>query len=193
MFLRPLGTDLDRFALQIVGLDRFTPGTHDGAPVAVALSVEVGMQSCLAEAQDDAGKKSSSLQLRSQPMQKFEPLPQSPEDAVLSSGKSPWQDSAGVPHSERVSGSVSAPVPLFTTEAVYTIEARSARISGKCLVTLIVDRQGMPKSIRMLKTLDPGLDQNAMDAVGRYRFKPAMRNGEPVPVMITVEVNFQLY
>jgi hypothetical protein len=40
---------------------------------------------------------------------------------------------------------------------------------------------------------DPGLDQNAIEAIGRYRFKPAMKNGvEPVPVMITVAVNFHL-
>jgi outer membrane biosynthesis protein TonB len=51
----------------------------------------------------------------------------------------------------------------------------------------------MPQEIKIVKTLDPGLDQNAMDAVDRYRFKPAMRNGEPVPVMLTVEVAFRVY
>jgi TonB family protein len=44
MFLRPLGTDLDKLALQIVAADHFKPGTHDGAPVVVAQSEEVGMQ-----------------------------------------------------------------------------------------------------------------------------------------------------
>jgi len=37
------------------------------------------------------------------------------------------------------------------------------------------------------------LDEKAMEAVRRYRFKPAMNDGKPVPVMITVEVNFRLY
>jgi outer membrane biosynthesis protein TonB len=51
----------------------------------------------------------------------------------------------------------------------------------------------MPQNPKVLRTLDYGLDQNAVDAVMRYRFKPAMRDGEPVPVIITVEVNFQFY
>jgi TonB family protein len=45
----------------------------------------------------------------------------------------------------------------------------------------------------VVRKLDYGLDQSALDAVRRYRFKPAMRNGEPVPTMVTIEVNFRLY
>jgi TonB family protein len=84
-------------------------------------------------------------------------------------------------------------VPLYTPEAHYTPEAKKAEIKGKCLVSFIVDQQGMPKNIRIIQSLDTGLDQNAMDAVAKYRFKPAMRNGEPVSVVLTSEVNFQLY
>jgi len=58
---------------------------------------------------------------------------------------------------------------------------------------VVVDKNGMPQNPKVLRTLDYGLDQNAVDAVMRYRFKPAMRDGEPVPVIITVEVNFQFY
>jgi protein TonB len=38
-----------------------------------------------------------------------------------------------------------------------------------------------------------GLDEKAIEAVNQYRFKPAMKDGEPVPVRITVEVNFRLF
>lgn len=193
MFLQPLGADLDKFALLFIAADRFNPGTHDGVPVAVAQSVELTMHACLEEEQDETGKKSDSWRLSSPATQKLLALPHPPEDAVLTDGKSPWQDSAGATHTERVGGSVSAPLPLFTPEAVYTPEARKAQINGKCLISLIVDRQDMPQNLRMLKALGHGLDQNARDAVSRYRFKPAMRDGEPVPVVITVEVNFQLY
>jgi len=57
MFLRPLGTDLDKLALQLATADRFNPGTHDGKPVVVAQSVELNMQACLEETKNDAGKK----------------------------------------------------------------------------------------------------------------------------------------
>lgn len=71
MFLKPLGTDLDRFALKIVSADRFIPGTHEGVPVVVGQSVEVDLQACVDEKKDNAGKKIYSLRLRSQPVQKL--------------------------------------------------------------------------------------------------------------------------
>jgi outer membrane biosynthesis protein TonB len=49
----------------------------------------------------------------------------------------------------------------------------------------------MPQNPRITESLDPGLDQNALYAASRYRFKPAMRDGEPVPVMVNVKVIFE--
>ncbi len=63
---------------------------------------------------------------------------------------------------------------------------------GDCLVRLIVDASGNPQDPRIVKSLDPGLDQEAIKAVMKYRFKPAMRNGQPVPVFITIAINFKL-
>jgi hypothetical protein len=51
----------------------------------------------------------------------------------------------------------------------------------------------MPQDIRITKSLDTGLDQNAIDAINQYRFKPGMKEGEPVPVMLHVEIRFKLY
>jgi TonB family protein len=193
MFLHPLGNDLDKFALRIVGADRFTPATSNGTPVVVAETVEVTIQSCIDEKKNDAGKKSYFLRLRSGPERKYETQSQAPESAVLTVNETSWESPSGTaPQTDHVGGSVTAPVPLNSVEAQYTDKAGRERINGKCLIALVVDRQGMPQNIRMVKTLDPGLDQNAMEAVERYRFKPAMRNGEPVPVRITVEVNFQI-
>jgi protein TonB len=46
----------------------------------------------------------------------------------------------------------------------------------------------------VIRTLGMGLDEKALEAVRKYKFKPAMKDGKtPVPVMITVEVNFRLY
>jgi protein TonB len=90
-------------------------------------------------------------------------------------------------------GGVSNPVPLVTPEAEFSDEARRQKYQGACLVTIIVDSKGNPQNPRIARALGMGLDEKALEAVRRYRFKPAMKDGKPVPVMITVEVNFRLY
>lgn len=94
----------------------------------------------------------------------------------------------------RVGGGISAPVPLNDVEAEFSDEARRAKYQGVCLVALIVDAQGMPQNVHVIRPLGMGLDEKAIEAVRKYRFKPAMKDGKtPVPVPITVEVNFRLY
>jgi TonB family protein len=93
-----------------------------------------------------------------------------------------------------VGGGVSAPVALNSVEAEFSDEARRAKYQGVCLISVIVDAQGNPQNPRVVRTLGMGLDEKALEAVRKYKFKPAMKDGKtPVPVMITVEVNFRLY
>lgn len=94
---------------------------------------------------------------------------------------------------ERVGGGVSAPVPLNSVEAEFSDEARRAKYQGVCLITLIVDAQGNPQNPRVTRALGMGLDEKALEAVRKYKFKPAMKGRTPVAVLITVEVNFRLY
>ena len=84
-------------------------------------------------------------------------------------------------------------MPLNSVSAEYTNPAREAKINGICIIQLIVDSYGLPQNPRVVRSLDKGLDQNALKAVRQYRFKPAMKGDQPVAVMITVEVNFKLY
>ena len=94
----------------------------------------------------------------------------------------------------RIGGGVSAPVPIFQPEAEFSDEARRAKYQGVCLISLIVDAQGNPQNPRVIRALGMGLDEKALEAVRKYKFKPAMKDGRtPVPVMITIEVNFRLY
>ena len=93
-----------------------------------------------------------------------------------------------------VGGGVSAPVPIFTPEAEFSDEARRAKYQGVCLISLIVDAQGNPQNPRVVRPLGMGLDEKALEAVRKYKFKPAMKDGRtPVPVMMSIEVNFRLY
>jgi len=93
----------------------------------------------------------------------------------------------------RVGGGVSAPVALNNVEAEFSDEARRAKYQGVCIISLIVDAQGNPQNPRVIRTLGMGLDEKALEAVRKYKFRPAMKGNTPVPVMISVEVNFRLY
>lgn len=93
----------------------------------------------------------------------------------------------------RIGGGVSAPVVLFAPDPEFSEEARKAKVAGNVLVYLQVDAQGRPIHVRVLRGIGMGLDEKAVEAVKRYKFKPAMENGHPVPVEMNVEVNFQIF
>jgi TonB family protein len=58
---------------------------------------------------------------------------------------------------------------------------------------IVVGKDGKPYDIRVRQSLGMGLDEKAIEAVGRWRFRPATLNGHPVATQIAVEVNFRLY
>lgn len=92
-----------------------------------------------------------------------------------------------------IGNGVSAPVAIYTPEAEFSDEARRAKYQGICLISVIVDAHGNPQDPRVVRTLGMGLDEKALEAVRKYKFKPAMKGSQPVPVRINVEVNFRLY
>jgi len=93
----------------------------------------------------------------------------------------------------RVGNGVSAPRALETPDPEYSEEARKAKYQGVVVLWLIVGPDGKPRDIRVSRPLGMGLDQKAIEAVQRWRFEPAMKDGRPVAVQINVEVNFRLY
>lgn len=93
----------------------------------------------------------------------------------------------------KVGGGISAPKPLSTPDPEYTEEARNAKTQGTCILWMIVDEQGHPRDIRVVRGLGFGLDAKAIDAVKQWRFEPAVKDGHPVNVQISVEVGFKLY
>jgi len=90
-------------------------------------------------------------------------------------------------------GGVSNPIPVVTPEAEFSDEARRNKYQGVCMIAIIVDSRGYPQNPRVIRSLGMGLDEKALGAVQKYRFRPAMKDGKPVASMITVEVNFRLY
>jgi TonB family protein len=196
--INPRATPLERLATRIVEDDRFTPGTVKDEAVEVRRLVTVSLEGCIATGKDSNGNSTDVFRLTAQPKQTFgvkrrqEYIPPEPEEST-ELDEPPAPAAPDFPGLERVGNGVSAPVPLNNIAAKYSEEARSKKINGVCLISVIVDAEGRPQNPRVARTLGYGLDEKALEAIRKYHFKPAMKGKAPVPVMITVEVNFRLY
>lgn len=93
----------------------------------------------------------------------------------------------------KVGGGISAPQAISSPDPDYTEEARRAKKQGTCVLWLIVDAAGRPRDIKVVRGLGLGLDAKALEAVKQWRFQPALKDGKPVDVQISVEVEFHLY
>lgn len=92
----------------------------------------------------------------------------------------------------RIGGGVSAPSLLSKVEPEYSEEARKAKFQGTVVLYVVVDEKGQPQQLRVVRPLGLGLDEKAIEAVQKWRFRPGFKDGKPVPVAATVEVNFRL-
>ncbi|HEY1203757.1 MAG: energy transducer TonB [Bryobacteraceae bacterium] len=86
---------------------------------------------------------------------------------------------------------VRPPVVISKVEPDYFAEARKRGVQGKVTVGLWVNTNGRPSRLRVLRSLDPELDEKALEAIRQWRFKPALKNGKPVRAPVTVEVDFR--
>jgi TonB family protein len=108
-------------------------------------------------------------------------------------GYGPGEGGGGGGGLYHVGGGVSAPIVIHSVDPEFSDEARRSKYQGVCLISIIVDAQGNPQNPRVVRTLGMGLDEKALEAIKQFKFKPALKDGKPVPVPITVEINFRLY
>jgi protein TonB len=94
----------------------------------------------------------------------------------------------------RPGGDVTMPIEIRKGLAQYTTEAMRARAQGAITVECVVQANGVCTNIRVVHAFHPpfGLDQEAVKAAAQWRFRPGMRRGRPVPVLVTMEIAFAL-
>ena len=101
----------------------------------------------------------------------------------LTPARLPTRYDAGIP---------TAPQLISKTDPDYTPEARAAGIQGTVLVQATITPEGRATDLKVLHSLDVGLDEKALECVATWRFRPATKSGSPVPVPVQIEVNFRL-
>jgi TonB family protein len=94
--------------------------------------------------------------------------------------------------SQRVGGGVGPLKLVAKREPQYTRAARVLKVSGTVVLAVVVDVDGLAHDFKLIKGLGYGLDEAAATAVSQWRFEAGQRNGVPVPVLATIEVNFRL-
>jgi TonB family protein len=92
----------------------------------------------------------------------------------------------------RVGGGVTEPVVLNKVEPEYSEEARKARYQGIVTLWVEIDVDGRAKNMRVIHSLGMGLDEKAVEAVKKWKFKPGMKDGRPVMVAALIELTFHL-
>ena len=92
----------------------------------------------------------------------------------------------------KVGNGISVPTVRHKVPPDYTEAARSRGLEGTVVLFVEIWPDGAAHNIRIVRSLDPGLDQKAIEAVSRWKFRPAMKDGVPVKVAAQVEVNFRM-
>ena len=91
----------------------------------------------------------------------------------------------------RVGGDVSAPVLIHKSEPHYTEEARRSKLAGAVYLYVVINPNGDPTNIKVVRGLGSGLDEKAIECVKEWKFKPGYKGDQPVNVEATIEVQFR--
>lgn len=89
-------------------------------------------------------------------------------------------------------GNVTLPEPVRERKPEYTSRAMRAGVQGTVEMEAVVDADGHIRQARVIRALDPELDQKALEAVREWQFRPGVQHGKPVPVVVVIEMTFAL-
>lgn len=109
------------------------------------------------------------------------------QEPVVPSVKSSERSTKDSPNSR-----TTPPRAIYTPDPEYTVEARNKRIQGTVVLSITITASGRAENIRLKRSLYPGLDENAIEVMKKWKFQPAMKDGKPIDVNVGIEVNFRL-
>ena len=84
------------------------------------------------------------------------------------------------------------PLPIDKPEPGYSSEAREAKVNGTVVLAAVIDQDGHVADVALIRPLGMGLDENAVETIRTWTFKPAQQNGSPRAVRVVIEITFRL-
>ena len=154
---------------------RFRPVTAGGIPVDTTYKVHVRFNPLLREANSDVEIESPRTELSYPPL----------------SAEGDEENLGDRIHRASEPGVV-APKQLYSPEPEFSEKARQAKEQGTVAMSVVVGADGMPRNVRVACSSAPDLNENAIEAVKRWKFAPGTKDGKPVLVRLLVEVSFKL-
>jgi protein TonB len=107
-------------------------------------------------------------------------------------GAGPGRDGGIASGQSGLQGSLTEPVLLFKVDPEYSEDARKAKLQGVVMVRAVIDARGQVQNIAVAQGLGLGLDERAMAAVEKWKFRAGTRNGKPVATSAMIQLTFRL-
>jgi protein TonB len=180
---------LDQAALDAVRLWEYTVTLINGIPVPAIMTVTVSFTL-------DGGTPDLGIPVRDAATQQATAIAQQYADArtAAAAGQVPvkYGEATDWPvEAVRVGGGIKPPTKILDVRPVYPDVAQKARVQGVVICQVLLRPDGTVADVRVLRSI-PLLDQAAFDAVLQWVFTPTLLNGNAVPVIMTVTMNFTL-
>jgi TonB family protein len=178
------------------GIDATNRALSINADYVDALTYQNILLRMKANLETDAGSRQAliaeadALRSRAMELQKSQPKPNHAFSPLRGQAPPPPPPPDGLTP-VRIGGHIKPPVKVRDVKAVYPPVALESRVQGVVIIEIVVDTAGFVSDGKILRG-QPLLDQAALDAVRQWQFQPTLLNGAPVPVIMTVTVNFTL-
>jgi len=185
--------------MQEVSIEALLPPSADDRTLAVTLGkLFYSSDKEFAEAAPDFWKpffqRRADRKPGSSPGSDSQPAEGKAPQGAASPGPTPQVSAADGPNEVlHIGNGVKPPTSIYTPDPDYSEDARLAGYQGTTTITIIIGPDGKVYRPRLSQALGLGLDEKARDKVLTWKFKPATKDGQPVAVEVSVEVQFNLY
>lgn len=94
---------------------------------------------------------------------------------------------------DRLGKDITPPKATYQPEPEYPDKARKKKIQGTVMVSIVITPEGTVRDAKVVTSVDKNLDQRALEAVSKWKFQPATKDGKPMALCTVVEIGFHLY